>query len=53
MIKVHSYVNYLKPNKSLESLNNQEIIKNEPMLFNCDYENAYRLGGEITKNGLI
>lgn len=28
----------------------QEVVKNEPMLFNCDRESAYKLGGVITKN---
>ena len=27
----------------------QEIVKNEPMLFNCNLESAYKLGGPITK----
>jgi hypothetical protein len=27
-----------------------EVIKNEPMLFNCSLDGAYRLGGLITRN---
>lgn len=29
-----------------------EQVKNEPMLFNCDFEGASRLGGDITKEFL-
>lgn len=29
-----------------------EEIKNEPMLFNCDFESAYTLGGPITRHFL-
>lgn len=30
----------------------ESIVKNEPMLFNCDLQHAYKLGGEITKDFL-
>lgn len=30
----------------------QEQIKTEPMLFNCDYSNAWRMGDEITQHFL-
>lgn len=31
----------------------QEVIKNEPMLFNCDLDSAYKLGGPITREFLF
>jgi hypothetical protein len=34
------------------SYRNQEEIKNESMLFNCDMEHAYKQGGSITKEFL-
>lgn len=30
----------------------QSVIKNEPMLFNCDYESAFIMGGEPTREFL-
>lgn len=30
----------------------EEIVKNEPMLFNCDLNSAYKLGGPITREFL-
>jgi hypothetical protein len=30
----------------------QDIIKNEPMLFNCDYDYAFQYGGSITRDFL-
>lgn len=29
-----------------------EVVKNEPMLFNCDFPSAYRLGGPLTRQFL-
>ncbi len=30
----------------------QDVVKNEPMLFNCDLEHALKFGGPITHNFL-
>lgn len=31
----------------------ENVVKNEPMLFNCDYQHAYELGGPITREFLV
>lgn len=30
-----------------------DVVKNEPMFFNCNFEFAYKHGGEITRNFLL
>ena len=50
MIEIHSTLTKLNIKQGIYF--RQDEIKNEPMLFNCDYKSAIELGGPITKEVL-
>lgn len=52
MTQIHTFNSRVERRGQFNDRFTDEEIKNEPMLFNCDFESARSLGGKITKQFL-
>lgn len=51
MSKTYTFDSFFTVGADLDDFD-QDTVKNEPMLFSCDFSNSWKMGGPITKNFL-